>query len=101
MQKAVIDLIASRMVEDDTELTIRNEQHKILAKGEWWKDRIYPYYLSKMKGFLWTDSNKIIIDIKEYEHSRCIRETLMQAAGMPGGHNPVIMQSGVTDKQRD
>ena len=57
MQKAVIDLIASRMVEDDTELTIRNEQHKILAKGEWWKD--------KMKGFLWTDSNKIIIDIKE------------------------------------
>lgn len=33
MQKAVIDLIASRMVEDDTELTIRNEQHKILAKG--------------------------------------------------------------------
>ena len=53
------------MVEDDTELTIRNEQHKILAKGEWWKDRIYPYYLSKMKGFLWTDSNKIIIDIKE------------------------------------
>lgn len=48
MQKAVIDLIASRMVEDDTELTIRNEQHKILAKGEWW-----------------TDSNKIIIDIKE------------------------------------
>lgn len=57
MQKAVIDLIASRMVEDDTELTIRNEQHKILAKGEWWKDRI--------KGFLWTDSNKIIIDIKE------------------------------------
>lgn len=61
MQKAVIDLIASRMVEDDTELTIRNEQHKI----EWWKDRIYPYYLSKMKGFLWTDSNKIIIDIKE------------------------------------
>lgn len=65
MQKAVIDLIASRMVEDDTELTIRNEQHKILAKGEWWKDRISPYYLSKMKGFLWTDSNKIIIDIKE------------------------------------
>lgn len=63
MQKVVIDLIASRMVEDDTELTIRNEQHKILAKGEWWK--IYPYYLSKMKGFLWTDSNKIIIDIKE------------------------------------
>ena len=24
----------------------------------------------------------------------------MQAAGMPGGHNPVVMQSGVTDKQR-
>ena len=65
MQKAVMNLIASTMVEDDTELTIRNEQHKILAKGEWWKDRIYPYYLSKMKGFLWTDSNKIIIDIKE------------------------------------
>lgn len=32
---------------------------------------------------------------------REFRETLMQAAGMPGGHNPVIMQSGVTDKQRD
>nr|DAD98449.1 MAG TPA: hypothetical protein [Siphoviridae sp. ctQLz13] len=30
-----------------------------------------------------------------------LRETLMQAAGMPGGHNPVVMQSGVTDKQRD
>ena len=34
MQKAVIDLIASRMVEDDTELTIRNEQHKILVKNK-------------------------------------------------------------------
>lgn len=38
---------------------------------------------------------------KREEHSRSIRETLMQAAGMPGGHNPVVMQSGVTDKQRD
>lgn len=43
MQKAVIDLIASRMVEGQN----------------------IPILFVQIKGFLWTDSNKIIIDIKE------------------------------------
>ena len=56
-------LVKSEIVNDDTELILRGEEHKILTKANRFSDSVRFSYDKKISGFLWADSNKILADL--------------------------------------
>ncbi|GFI47217.1 hypothetical protein IMSAGC019_02541 [Lachnospiraceae bacterium] len=52
------------LVNDSTEIFIRDEESGVLAHGNWYQDDILVYGGCEVKSFTWQDDNKFYIDVK-------------------------------------
>lgn len=58
-------LYKMNLINDDTELVIRNKDFNVLAHGNWYQDNILDFLDAIIESFTWQDDNKIYIDVKE------------------------------------
>lgn len=52
------------LINDDTEVWIRDSEFHVLAHGNWYQDNILDYLESEVESFTWQDDNKFYIDVK-------------------------------------
>lgn len=52
------------LIDDDTEILIRDEDSRVLAHGNWYQDNVLAYGSRYVQSFTWQDDNKCFIDIK-------------------------------------
>ena len=52
------------LINDDTELFIRDNDFNVLAHGNWYQDNILDFLDYTIESFTWQDDNKIYIDVK-------------------------------------
>lgn len=52
------------LVNDSTEIFIRDEGFHVLAHGNWYQDDVLEYLDHGVESFTWQDDNKIYIDVK-------------------------------------
>lgn len=55
------------LIKDDTEIFIRVEPFKLVARGHWYEDKMLTYEQREIECFTWQDDNKIYIDLKDEE----------------------------------
>lgn len=55
------------IIDDSTEIIVRNENFGVLARGNWYMDNILEYMKKELEGFTWQDDGKVYADIKEVE----------------------------------
>lgn len=60
----VKEIFESGLINDNTEIFIRDAEFNILAHGNWYNDNILYYEEYETESFTWQDDNKIYIDIK-------------------------------------
>lgn len=58
-------LYKMNLINDDTELFIRNNDFNVLAHGNWYQDNVLDFLDYTIESFTWQDDNKIYIDVKE------------------------------------
>mgnify|MGYP006865377056 CR=1 FL=1 len=58
-------LYKMNLINDNTELVIRNKDFNVLAHGNWYQDNILDFLDAIIESFTWQDDNKIYIDVKE------------------------------------
>ena len=58
-------LYKMNLINDNTELVIRNKDFNVLAHGNWYQDNILDFLDYIIESFTWQDDNKIYIDVKE------------------------------------
>lgn len=59
--KKIFDL---GLVNDDTEMWVRNPDLRVLAYGNWYQDNILEYLDHELKSFTWQDDGSFYIDVK-------------------------------------
>jgi len=52
------------LVDDNTELFIRDSDFQVLARGSWYQDNILGYGEHEVESFTWQDDNKLYIDVR-------------------------------------
>lgn len=52
------------LVKDNTEIYIRDEEMYIIARGNWYQDKVLDHMTDKIENFTWQDDNKLYIDVK-------------------------------------
>ena len=52
------------LIDDGTEILIRDEDSRVLAHGNWYQDNVLEYMHREIESFTWQDDNKRFIDIK-------------------------------------
>lgn len=52
------------LINDDTEVWIRDSEFHVLARGNGYQDNVLNYLPSEVESFTWQDDNKIYIDVK-------------------------------------
>lgn len=65
--KIFIDL---NLINDKTELWIRDSDMCVLAHGNWYHDNILEYTHCEVESFTWQNDNKIYIDVSRYTAAR-------------------------------
>lgn len=70
--RTVEDIILEHgVVDDNTEIIIRNEDNfKLLAVGHWYDDEVLTFEGRKVTSYSWQDDNKVFIDVAEEELSQ-------------------------------
>lgn len=58
-------LYKMNLINDDTELVIRNNDFNVLAYGNWYQDNVLDFLDHVIESFTWQDDDKIYIDVKE------------------------------------
>jgi hypothetical protein len=58
-------LYIMNLINDDTEIFIRNNDFNVLAHGNWYQDNVLDFLNAKIESFTWQDDDKIYIDIKQ------------------------------------
>lgn len=53
-----------KLINDDTEIMVRDSEFHVLAQGNWYQDNVLDYRNSELESFTWQDDNKIFIDLK-------------------------------------
>ena len=61
IEKLYID---TKLINDSTEIWIRDSNMHILAHGNWYQDNILEYTHCEVESFTWQDDNKVFIDIR-------------------------------------
>lgn len=51
------------LVDDSTEIFIRDEDFHVLGHGDWYQDNVLEYLNHNVESFTWQDDNKFYIDI--------------------------------------
>jgi hypothetical protein len=54
----------TNLINDDTEIFIRDSGCHVLAHGNWYQDSILGYVDQELELFTWQDDNKLYADIK-------------------------------------
>lgn len=57
-------LYIMNLINDDTEIFIRNNDFNVLAHGNWYQDNVLNYMHHEVESFTWQDDNKLYIDVK-------------------------------------
>ena len=52
------------LINDDTEVYIRDTDSHVLAHGNWYQDNVLRYLDNEVESFTWQDDNNFYIDIK-------------------------------------
>ncbi len=60
----IYELVSTELINDYTEIYIRNEDFYVLAHGNWYQDDLLKYDQKEIQSFTWQDGNTIYIDIK-------------------------------------
>ena len=58
-------LYKMNLINDDTELFIRDNDFNVLTHGNWYQDNVLDFLDHVIESFTWQDDNKIYIDVKE------------------------------------
>ena len=58
-------LFVMTLINDDTELVIRDNDFSVLAHGNGYQDNVLDFLDAKIESFTWQDDNKIYIDIEQ------------------------------------
>ena len=58
-------LFVMTLINDDTELFIRDNDFSVLAQGNGYQDNVLDFLDAKIESFTWQDDNKIYIDIEQ------------------------------------
>ena len=69
MERTVLDMTLRKifdlgLVNDDTEVWIRDPDLHVLALGNWYQDNILEYLDHELESFTWQDDNNFYIDVK-------------------------------------
>lgn len=56
-------LFEMTLINDDTEIFIRDNDFNVLAHGNWYQDNVLDFLDAKIESFTWQDDDKIYIDI--------------------------------------
>lgn len=59
--KKIFDL---GLVNDDTEIWVRNPDMRVLVHGDWNRELVLEYLDSELECFTWQDDNNLYIDLK-------------------------------------
>ena len=57
-------IFESGLINDNTEVWIRDSEFHVLEHGNWYQDNILDYLKSEVESFTWQDDNKFYIDVK-------------------------------------
>lgn len=57
-------IFMSELIDDNTEVYIRDSYFNVLAHGNWYEDNVIRYHNNKVESFTWEDDNNFYIDIK-------------------------------------
>ena len=52
------------LINDNTEVWIRDNDLHVLAHGNWYQDNVLRYLYNEVESFTWQDDNNFYIDIK-------------------------------------
>lgn len=52
------------LVEDDTEIVIRDSDFGLITRGNWYQDNVLDHMKDELESFTWQDDNKLYIDVK-------------------------------------
>ncbi len=61
---AVSYILELGVVDNDTEVFIRDTNCNVLAHGNWYQDVIQDFSDRDVESFTWQDDNKVYIDVK-------------------------------------
>ncbi len=58
-------ILEKDLINDNTEVFIRDQDCHVLAHGSWYQDNVLNYVNRGVESFTWQDDNKIFIDVKD------------------------------------
>lgn len=61
---AVSYILELGVINNDTEIYIRDGESNVLAQGIWYQDAIQDFSDREVESFTWQDDNKAYIDVK-------------------------------------
>ena len=69
MERTVVDMKLKKifdlgLVNDDTEVWIRDPDLHVLAHGDWYQDNILEYLDHELESFTWQDDDNFYIDVR-------------------------------------
>ena len=56
-------LYEMKLINDHTEVIVRDSEFRVLTQGNWYQDNILDYNNHELESFTWQDNNKIFIDL--------------------------------------
>lgn len=56
-------LYEMKLINDHTEVIVRDSEFRVLTQGNWYQDNILDYNNRELESFTWQDNNKIFIDL--------------------------------------
>lgn len=59
------ELTTMDLINDETEIYVRDGIFHVLAHGNWYEDNVLNYNHNKIESFEWQDDNTIFIDVKK------------------------------------
>ena len=65
--KRIIEL---ELINDNTEVWIRNSAHYALAHANWYQDSVLDFMGREIERFVWQENNKVYVDVKEESDGR-------------------------------
>lgn len=57
-------MLEKDLINDSTEVFIRDTDCHVLARGNWFQDNVLDYMNRAVESFTWQDDNKVFIDVK-------------------------------------
>lgn len=58
------EILANEIINDGTEVFIRDQDCHVLAHGNWHQDNVLDYVNREVESFTWQDDNKVFINVK-------------------------------------